>query len=114
MKSKVIHFSNVLESKVEMEGARDVFIRWLVSKDDEAPNFYLRMFTIKPRGFTPYHKHNYEHEVFVLEGEGKIIIENNESLLKSGFVVTVPPDIMHQFKNESSSDFRFLCLIPRV
>lgn len=114
MKIKAVHFSEVEESRVEMEGAQDVFIRWLVSKEEDAPNFYMRLFTIKPDGHTPYHKHNYEHEVFVLEGEGVVIIEGVEYKLKSGFVVSVPPDMMHQFKNTSLSEFKFLCMIPKV
>ncbi|MCX7958614.1 MAG: cupin domain-containing protein, partial [Deltaproteobacteria bacterium] len=95
-----------------MEGAKDVFIRWLVSKDDDALNFYLRLFTVKSGGHTPYHKHSYEHEVFVLDGEGIVVIDGVEHKLRNGFVVTVPSDIMHQFRNSSDSDFRFLCIIP--
>ncbi|MGB9599903.1 MAG: hypothetical protein ACP5QK_00920 [Myxococcota bacterium] len=53
MKIRAVHFNEVEESRVEMEGAKDVFIRWLVSKDDEAPNFYMRLFIIKPDGHTP-------------------------------------------------------------
>ncbi len=114
MKVKVIHSSKIEEKIVEMDGAKDVYIKWLVSKEDEAPNFFLRLFTIKRGGHTPYHKHNYEHEVFVLDGEGKVIIDGKEYRLEKGFVVTVPADIMHQFKNHADSDFKFLCMIPSV
>ncbi len=114
MKTKAVHYSEISESRVEMEDAKDVFIRWLVSKEDDAPNFYMRLFTIKPGGHTPHHSHNYEHEVFVLEGEGIVRIDGSEYVLRKGFTVTVPPDLMHQFRNSSDSDFSFLCIIPKV
>lgn len=114
MKEKVVHFSEINEDVVSMEGAKNVFIRWLVSENDEAPNFYMRVFTIRSGGHTPYHKHNYEHEVYVLEGEGVVILEDKEYPIRSGFVVTVPPDLMHQFKNNTSADLKFICIIPKV
>ncbi|MGC8926465.1 MAG: cupin domain-containing protein [Myxococcota bacterium] len=68
----------------------------------------------KARRAYPSHKHNYEHEVFVVDGEEVVIIEGNEYNLKDGFVVTVPANFMHQFRNNSGSDFRFLCMIPQI
>ena len=41
MKEKVVHFSEVQESPVEMEGAKNVFIRWLVSEKMEHRIFIL-------------------------------------------------------------------------
>jgi len=114
MKAKIVDFSEVVESKVEIEGAKDVYIRWLVAEDDEAPNFYLRHFRISENGHTPYHKHNYEHEVFVLSGEGIAVLEDKEYPIKGGSVLSVPPNAMHQFKNNSKSDIRFLCIIPKI
>ncbi len=114
MKIKAIHYEKIKQSRVEMEGAKDVFIRWLVSKDDGAPNFYMRLFTIKKGGYTPYHKHNYEHEVFVLSGDGIVKIDEKEYSLSGGMVITVPADIMHQFSNNANRDFEFLCLIPKI
>ncbi|MEO0229319.1 MAG: cupin domain-containing protein [candidate division WOR-3 bacterium] len=114
MSEKVIPFGEVKEARVEMEGAKNVYIRWLLGPEDKMPNFYLRMFRIEKEGHTPYHSHPYEHEVFVLEGEGALIIENKEYQLKKGYVAYVPADSNHQFKNSGGEDFVFLCIIPRT
>lgn len=113
MRAKAVHYTEIVERPVEMEGVKDVTIRWLISEEDDAPNFYMRMFTVQPGGYTPYHSHPYEHEVFVLEGEGIVVIDNKEHRMKGGYVIAVPPDVKHQFKNTGNGILRFLCLIPK-
>jgi len=109
---KIEKSSNIAKRTVEIEGAKDVEIRWLISKDDGAENFAMRMFKIKSGGFTPLHSHPHEHEVFVLEGEGVFVCEGEEYELSEEYVIFVPGDKEHQFKNTGDSVLRFLCLIP--
>ncbi len=110
---KVISYKNIEEKPVEMEGAKDVFIRWLITSEDGAPNFAMRLFRVLPGGNTPYHRHPYEHEVFVLEGKGKLVFEDKEYALEAGTVVYVDPDKKHQFVNTSSEkELKFICVIP--
>ena len=68
---KVMNTNNVESQKVDMEGAAGCTVRWLVGEKDGAPTFAMRQFEVEPGGYTPRHHHPYEHEVFVLEGEGK-------------------------------------------
>ena len=63
----------VEKSRVELEGVKGVWIRWLIGEDSGAPNFFLRLFEVEPGGHTPFHSHPFEHEVYVLSGEGRII-----------------------------------------
>ncbi len=109
---KIEKSGNITKNTVEIEGAKDVEIRWLISKDDGAENFAMRMFEIKSGGFTPLHRHPHEHEVFVLEGEGVFVCEGKEHELGREYVIFVPGDKEHQFKNTGDSVLRFLCLIP--
>ena len=109
---KIEKSSNIAKKTVEIEGAKDVEIRWLISKDDGAENFAMRMFEIKSGGFTPLHSHPHEHEVFVLEGEGIFVCEGKEYELSKEYVIFVPGGKEHQFKNTGDSILRFLCLIP--
>ena len=109
---KIEKSSNIGKSPVEVEGAKDVDIRWLISKDDGAENFAMRMFEIKPAGYTPLHKHRHEHEVFVIEGEGLLVYEGKEYQFNRDYVIFVPPNKEHRFKNTGNSILRFLCLIP--
>ncbi len=95
-----------------MEGTSGCSVRWLIGKSDGAENFAMRQFEVAPGGFTPRHSHPYEHEVYVLEGQGIVVEGDTQHEIKSGDVIYVVPDEIHQFKNESESPLKFLCLIP--
>jgi len=109
---KVTNCEQVEKQTVEMEGASGCQVRWLVGQRDGAPNFAMRQFEVAPGGFTPRHHHDYEHEVFVLEGEGQVYEGDVAHPLKSGDVILVQPDEVHQFRNTGNTPMKFLCLIP--
>jgi len=111
---KVKAYQQVKSEPVEMEGAVDCTVRWLVGEADGAPNFAMRQFEVAPGGYTPKHHHPYEHEVFVLEGEGVVLEGDQEHPLTAGDVVFVAPDEIHQFRNTSSTPLKFLCLVPNA
>ncbi len=77
-----------------------------------ANNFAMRIFEVESTGFTPLHKHPWEHEVFILEGEGQLFDGNVVSSLKSGDVAFIPSNEIHQFKNVGEKVLKFICLIP--
>lgn len=109
---KVQASSDVALQEVTMEGSSGCQVRWLLSRDDGAPNFAMRAFEVAPGGFTPRHHHPYEHEVYVLEGEGEVYENDEPHRIQAGDVILVKPDDVHQFKNTGSSTLKFLCLIP--
>ena len=109
---RVQNYQDVDMKEVEMEGATGCGVRQLVGQMDQAPNFAMRQFEVAPGGHTPKHFHDYEHEVFVLEGEGVVVDGDQEQPLSSGDVVYVAPNDVHQFRNTGDSPMRFLCLIP--
>ncbi len=92
--------------------AKATYIRWLIGKKEGAPNFAMRLFEVEPGGYTPFHEHPWEHEVFVLEGKGKLVLEKEEIPFEKEYFIFVPPDEKHQFKNTGNSRLRFLCIIP--
>ena len=49
---KIEKSGNIKKSSVMIEGAKDVEIRWLISKEDGAENFAMRMFEIQPGGYS--------------------------------------------------------------
>ncbi len=102
----------VLAEEVKDEGAKNVLIQWLIPPD-KAKTFAMRRFIIKEGGHTPLHRHDWEHEIFVLAGEGALVDkEGNEHPLKPGCFAYVEPNEIHQFKNVGKEDFIFLCMIP--
>jgi quercetin dioxygenase-like cupin family protein len=109
---KVRHYEKVAQAPVTMEGSSGCQVRWLVDESNGAPNFAMRQFEVAPGGYTPRHSHPYEHEVFVLEGEGVVLEGDAEHPLKAGDFVLVTPDEIHQFRNTGRVALKFLCLVP--
>jgi quercetin dioxygenase-like cupin family protein len=96
------------------KGCKGVCVRWLITKEMGAPHFAMRMFEVQPDGHTPIHSHEWEHEVFVVEGSGMVLSAVGEGPIKEGDVIFMPPNERHQFKNTGSEKLRFLCLIPHI
>jgi quercetin dioxygenase-like cupin family protein len=109
---KIIHYTEVQASEVREVGASGAKIRWLISKDDGAPNFSMRLFEIEPGGRTPLHSHPWEHEIFILEGRCKVIIGESEYLVGPGYAVYIPPNMRHTLINTGEGSLKLLCLIP--
>ena len=97
---------------MEMEGVKDVSMRMMVGRADGAPNFAMRHFTVGPGGHTPRHSHNYEHEVYVVGGAGRAEQEGAFHDIRSGDVLFIEANTLHQFVNTGSEPLRFLCLVP--
>jgi len=109
---KIENVINIEENDVTMAGAMGARMRLLISEKDGAENFAMRMFTVAAGGYTPFHFHNYEHEVFILAGQGVLKGEDQEHPFKSGDVIFVKPNEKHQFVNAGDAPMKFLCLIP--
>ena len=109
---KHVHHTEVELEKPNEQGIKDVMVRWLISKKDGAENFAMRLFETKPKGYTPYHQHDWEHEVFILEGNGALKTKTGEEAFKKGDVIFVPPMEWHQFLNKGNNTLKFLCVIP--
>jgi len=109
---KVARSASVTKTPVTAEGAKGVSIRVLISKDDGAPTFAMRLFEIEPGGNTPLHSHPHEHEVFIVEGSGVFVHEDKNYPISREDVVFVPGGSRHSFKNTGNSTLRFLCLVP--
>jgi len=105
-------YTDVPAEKVTTAGAQEVTIRWLLGKGSPAPNFYLRLFEVRPGGHSPYHSHPSEHEVFILEGRGRINGKGKAFPVVAGSFALVEPNEEHQFENTGDGVLRFLCLVP--
>jgi len=109
---KVFNYKEIAAKEANMPGVEGVKVRWLISDKDNAPNFAMRLFEVAPGGHSPLHTHDWEHEVFIVEGEGVATDGEEEIELKSGSVIYVEPNEKHQFKNTGSMTLKFLCMIP--
>ncbi|UCG42699.1 MAG: cupin domain-containing protein [candidate division WOR-3 bacterium] len=88
-------------------------IRWLITREKGARHFAMRVIEIAGKGDRiPLHAHDYEHEVFVLEGTGRALTETGSRDLVPGDYVFVEPGEKHGFENTGTALFRFICVIP--
>ncbi len=110
----ITNVENVEEEVLKKGNAKETKVKYLVDSRHGAERFFLRIYKVEPGGRTPYDKHNYEHEVFVLQGTAKLVTvesgDKKEYTLKEGDVVYIAPNEVHQFVNEGSSTFKMLCV----
>ena len=95
----------------DMPGVQGVRMAVMCGREHGAPNFSLRQFVVDAGGHSPRHSHDYEHEVFVVQGGGTVLLDGQERPIRAGDVVFVPADHEHQFK-AGTGGMTFLCLVP--
>ena len=111
-KTTVGHYTES-EAKVFGPEAPGTRIRVLINdENDGAPIYNMRMIEIEPNGHSPHHSHPYEHENFVIEGQGELIIEGEHHMLRPGSIAFVPPNVRHQYRNAGDTVLKFLCSVP--
>jgi quercetin dioxygenase-like cupin family protein len=96
----------------EADGVDGVSVRWVINDSDGAPHFAMRIFDVQAGYSTPYHNHWWEHEVYVLDGEGIAVHDDGETAIAEGSVILVEGNEMHCFRNSGEGVLRFMCLIP--
>lgn len=99
-----------VEAQPAMEG---VTMRVVIGPDDGAPVFNMRVFEVQPGHASPHHSHWWEHEAFVLSGQGVIRTDQGDVPISHGSTVFVPGGEMHQFQSTGDSPLRFICLVPQ-
>lgn len=111
--SVIKHYTEIESLPVEMDGASNASKRLLIGTGDGVPLFSMRMFEIEAKGNSPLHHHDFEHEIYVLDGTGKLVLDNGEYNLKSGSVIYIPATEKHQLVNTGRDKLRFLCIVPK-
>ena len=109
---KINHFNETKEQPVEDTNIIGVSKRILISVTANAPNFTMRLFHVEPGGYTYYHSHDFEHEVFVIEGEGEVVTPSGSKAFKTDYAIFIEPGEIHQFRNTGKTRLSFLCLVP--
>ena len=99
--------------KISIENAEhyiwgEVCDGWNLLKRDDMSVIQER---VPAGGVEVMHYHETARQFFyILEGEGKLIFENHEVILNKGQGLEIPPQIKHQFKNQSNTDVHFLVI----
>jgi len=108
----IVKYDSIKMSGVTMEGVQGTSKANVIGPPEGWENHTLRVFRIAPGGFTPFHKHDWEHVNYVIKGKGTLTLGDKTSEISERDFAFVPPNTMHQFKNPHDEDFEFICIVP--
>ena len=106
---KIVSYKD-LEAQ-EVKGSSRLKIKWL--NTEGSSNFAVRHCEIGSGGYSPHHSHAWEHEIFVLEGNGVVLGDKETKSIKTGDSVSISVNEIHQITNNSKKPLRILCIIPK-
>jgi quercetin dioxygenase-like cupin family protein len=87
--------------------------RVVIGPEEGAQNFIMRVFDVEPGLTSPDHTHPWEHEIFVLTGEGAVRdAKGTETPFREGYTLFLPADEKHCMINKGNDVLRFVCIIP--
>ena len=95
----------------EPGGSDGLTVRWVINASQGAMNFAMRVFELEPGKETPLHKHENEHEAYVLAGGGEIETDDGKAELKEGSALFIPAQEKHRFRNTGDDTLRFIDVI---
>lgn len=75
-------------------------------------NYTARCFTLEGDAAVPLHQHDWPHYVFVLSGEGRVRVEDEEYPLAPLFWAHVPAGKPHAFERAGEEPLTFICIVP--
>ena len=99
--------------KTETADYKGITRRELVGKRGESAQFHVRYFEIQPGGHSTLEKHEHEHVVIPLRGQGEAQAGCYVWKVGPGDVVYVAPSDPHQFRcpADAAEPFGFLCVV---
>jgi mannose-6-phosphate isomerase-like protein (cupin superfamily) len=65
-------------------------------------------------GWRTLDEHPWEHQIFVLSGEGTLVGSEGPVPFKPGDVIFIAPGEPHQIVNDGDALVEFVCLIPKA
>lgn len=108
----ITSIDEVKTEEVHMDGVYETKVQWLIDDKSGGKNFAMRRFILAKGGIINLHTHDWEHEVFILSGNGEVLSTSGNKEVGYGDVVLVEPGEAHGFKNTGDEEFIFLCMIP--
>ena len=85
--------------------------RHIIKGRDEGGAFDVRYFEVEPAGFTSLERHQHVHSVVCLRGRGYAVVGEELHPLASFDHLYVAAGVPHQFVNEGTEPFGFLCIV---
>ena len=92
--------------ELDLEGGGK--IRWLITHRDGAENFSMRLITVPKGKSTPNHSHDYEHEIFLIEGKGEAVLDGRKFPVDRNHFLFIPGGIEHTIS--ALEDMKMICI----
>lgn len=93
------------------EGFRSVKFYPMLTAKDGTPTFAMRLFEIGPGGCTPKHRHDWEHEIYIIDGGGIAIKDDEKMEVEKDDFIYVEPSELHQFQ-AGENGMSIICVVP--
>ena len=105
--NKISHYSDV-NAYITQDGSE---IRELMHPDTHGnASQSLAEATVKPNESTLLHKHMKSEEIYyILQGSGKLLLDNKKILVNKGDTVCIMPGTTHNIENTGQDDLKILC-----
>ena len=101
-------FDPQIKEDEEMKGVK---FYPMLTAGDGTPNFAMRLFEIDPGGYTPRHRHEWEHEVYIVGGEGYVVAGEEKTWVEKDDFIFVEPSELHQFL-AGEDGLSMICVVP--
>ena len=88
--------------------------RVLIGPDDGAKSFAMRFFEVPPGLSSANEHHKEQHQVYIVTGEGEVLIGDSWHGFKPSDVVFIPGGEQHCFRNTGDGILRFICVSERA
>jgi len=74
----------------------------LINLDDNPPTCTLSYSQIEPGKTSAHHIHEWEHEVYIIAGNGTLICDGEKYPVKAGDAMFIPPNVDHYTLNDGN------------
>ena len=102
----------ILSHVIESPEVRNAAMKVLISPKEGWEGYVMRVVELDEGGYSPRHTHDWPHINYIIEGEGTLHIDGKDNPIQAGSFAYVPSGSDHQFRNNGTGKFRFICIVP--
>lgn len=102
-------------SLIEEDGAKGVSLQWLSQDNlEKSPKFCMRKVFIEKNGCTPGRQTSWEHQIYILAGDGKLIEKTKERHVSAGDIIIIKENIFFKLENVGYETLVYLDIVPSI
>lgn len=87
-------------------------IKWGITHRNGARNYSMRYIKVKKGGSTPEHSHYYEHEIYIISGEGSVYVDGIKEDFGPSDFIFIPGGKIHRI--DAKKEIKMICVVPIV